>query len=135
MEGIQGVTASPLTISVIAFTIVFVVLAGLTAVIYAIKLFAAEGGNGKPEAPKAPPVSKAPTASVAAPVAADANKSRIVAVVTAAILAQTQGRGSILSIAPLGRTGAAALLETTRAWRSAGVFERVSGRLTRSWKQ
>ena len=38
----QGASGA-VTVSLIAFTIVFIVLTGLTAVIYAIKFFAGEG--------------------------------------------------------------------------------------------
>lgn len=121
-----------LIVSVTAFTIVFVVLAGLTAVIYAIKMFSSE-----PAKPAAAPMSSAlektvapnaPALSVAVP---QPDQGRITAVITAAILVATHGRGKIVSVMPeiFG-----ARPEWTRTWKISGRVERLSSRLVRTWK-
>ena len=128
-----------LIVSVIALTIVFAVLAGLTAVIYAIKIFS--GGAAKPVPPSSgtPAAPTAPVASASAPSAVQAcavpnapkdNQGRITAVITAAILAATQGRGVILSVVP----EKAVLTEWTRTWALTGRIERLGSRLVRTWK-
>lgn len=132
-SGFQGVEGS-LIVSFIAFTIVFIVLAGLTGVIYAIKLFAGDDEKKDSNTPSAgTPAKAAPAAAVSAPTA-PSDKGRVAAVVTAAILAATQGRGRILSIVQEGLPSRGFLAEATRTWRSVGIVERVSGRLARSWK-
>lgn len=120
-----------LVVSFIAFTIVFAVLAGLTAVIYAIKLFAG-GESGKNDKDQSPPATSAPESSARkTAVSAGADGGRIAAVVAGAILAATRGKGRILSIVPAGPVSPAP--RTT--WKTTGIVERVSGRLVRSWKQ
>lgn len=126
-------------VSLIAFTIVFVVLAGLTAVIYAIKFFAGSSDNGKKDqGTPAAPVAAAPKAAVATPsapsLAVGNNNTRLTAVITAAILAATQGRGRILSITPAASDACALAFSSTRTWKTTGIVERIGGRLTRTWK-
>ena len=135
----EGVSGS-ITVSVTAFTIVFAVLAGLTAVIYAIKIFAGEDAG-----PAAAPVTPAASASLApprgepAPSAPVAPKPRaagvdgkIVAAITAAILAATGGRGRVLSVVP--ERGAGQPSRWTRTWRTSALIEGVGNRLNRPWK-
>ena len=129
-EGVSGAV----TISVTAFTIVFAVLAGLTAVIFAIKIFAGE--NAGPAAalasPAPPRVAPAPSAPVApAPRAAGADR-RVVAAITAAVLAATGGRGRVLSIVP--ERGVGQPSRWTRTWRTTALIEGVGNRLNRPWK-
>lgn len=119
-----------LIVSMIAFTIVFLVLIGLTLVIYAIKFFSGSGEKKDSGTPSTP-VTPAAVASVAAP-QPPAGKSQITAAITAAILAATQGRGRILSVSPALQDGIAPLSRTT--WKTTGIVERISGRLVRPWK-
>ena len=135
----EGVSGS-ITISITAFTIVFAVLLGLTAVIYAIKIFAGgegETGGGAPAAssPKAAPVlsaSAAPSAPVAPAARSDGEGAKVVAAITAAILAATGGQGRVLSVVPEGVKNQGA--RWTRTWRTAGLIEQVGNRLSRPWK-
>ncbi|MDR3231495.1 MAG: OadG family protein [Synergistaceae bacterium] len=114
-------------VSLIAFTIVFIVLAGLTAVIYAIKFFSSED-NKKDSGTPAPvaPVTAAPSASASA-----GDGRRLTAVIAAAVLAATHGRGRILNITPASSQAAAICFST---WKTSGIMERVGSRLTRTWK-
>ncbi|MDR1733153.1 MAG: OadG family protein [Synergistaceae bacterium] len=128
----QGIGGA-LTVSLIAFTIVFIVLAGLTAVIYAIKLFSGSQNTEKGRKDQDTPAAATPTLAVQAPAAAPSvsDKSRITAVITAAVLAATQGRGRVMSITPAaGRTTPF----TGTNWRTSGIVERVGSRLIRPWK-
>ena len=64
----EGVSGS-ITVSITAFTIVFAVLAGLTAVIYAIKIFAGEdvgpaAASASPLLPGGEPAPSAPTVQI-----------------------------------------------------------------------
>lgn len=130
-EGVSGA----IIVSITAFTIVFAVLLGLTAVIYAIKFFS--GGNGpevKGSAATAPSTQPVPIAVVpAAPVPQSAGEDkRIIAAITAAILAATGGRGRVLSVVPERMEGQRS--QWTRTWRTAGLIEQVGRRLCRPWK-
>ena len=124
-----------LTVSMIAFTIVFVVLAGLTLVIFAIKFFAGSpenkgsGTSGTPVVPSVTPVVSTPAAPVQ-----PAGKSRVAAAITAAILAATQGRGRVLSVTPLGVSTGSVAPSARTTWKTTGIVERISGRLSRPWK-
>ncbi|MDR2136826.1 MAG: OadG family protein [Synergistaceae bacterium] len=122
-----------LVYSFIAFSIVFIVLGVLTAVIYAMRLLTGE------EAPKEPPSSAAPAAKAApaavpAPAAAASGNTQHVAAITAAILSLTQGRGRVLSVTPVPvrRPGFAG---TSSTWRAAGVVESVNRGIAPSWKR
>ncbi|NLL36128.1 MAG: sodium pump decarboxylase subunit gamma [Fretibacterium sp.] len=133
----EGVSGS-LIVSVVAFTLVFVVLIGLTAVIYAIKLF-----SGEPSKPKqaAAPQAAAPSApapgagrvasTTVVPAPVSSGSAKITAAITAAILAATQGRGRIVSVMPEPKK---APLDWTHTWRVSGRLERLSSRLVRTWK-
>ena len=129
----EGVSGS-ITVSITAFTIVFAVLAGLTAVIYAIKIFAGEdtGPAAASASPLLPGGEPAPSAPVApAPRAAGVDR-KVVAAITAAILAATGGRGRVLSVVP--ERGAEQPSRWTRTWRTAALIEGVGNRLSRPWK-
>ena len=129
----EGVSGS-ITVSVTAFTIVFAVLAGLTAVIYAIKIFAGEGTG--PAVALAASASLAPPRAEPAPSAPAAPAPRvdgkIVAAITAAILAATGGRGQVLSVVP--ERGIGQPSRWPRTWRTAALIEGVGNRLDRPWK-
>ena len=129
----EGVSGS-ITVSITAFTIVFAVLAGLTAVIYAIKIFAGEdvgpaAASASPLLPRGEPAPSAPVAP--APRAAGVDR-KVVAAITAAGLAATGGRGRGLSVAP--ERGAEQPSRWTRTWRTAALIEGVGNRLNRPWK-
>ena len=129
----EGVSGS-ITVSITAFTIVFAVLAGLTAVIYAIKIFAGEdvGPAAASASPLLPGGEPAPSAPVApAPRAAGVDR-KVVAAITAAVLAATGGRGRVLSVVPERGTGQPS--RWTRTWRTAALIEGVGNRLNRPWK-
>lgn len=129
----EGVSGS-ITVSITAFTIVFAVLAGLTAVIYAIKIFAGEdvGPAAASASPLLPGGEPAPSAPVApAPRAAGVDR-KVVAAITAAVLAATGGRGRVLSVVP--DRGAEQPSRWTRTWRTAALIEGVGNRLSRPWK-
>ncbi|MCR5347365.1 MAG: OadG family protein [Fretibacterium sp.] len=131
-EGISGAV----NVSIVAFSIVFGVLLILTATIYAMKLFA--GSGDKPaapagKAPSAPAKAAAPAAPAAAPVQASGSaQAKIVAAITAAVLAMTGGRGRILSIQPAVSGGCGRSFST---WRASGVMALVNNRLTRPWSK
>ena len=127
----EGVSGS-ITVSITAFTIVFAVLAGLTAVIYAIKIFAGEDTGPASASPLIPGGEPAPSAPVApAPRAAGVDR-KVVAAITAAVLAATGGRGRVLSVVP--ERGAEQPSRWTRTWRTAALIEGVGNRLSRPWK-
>jgi Na+-transporting methylmalonyl-CoA/oxaloacetate decarboxylase gamma subunit len=120
-----------LIVSFIAFTIVFIVLAGLTAVIYAIKFFSA-GEDDKKDSGTPTPVAPAAASSASAPTSAPGDGGRLTAVITAAILAATHGRGRILSVTPASLRAGASVCAST--WRTSGIVDRVGSRLVRAWK-
>jgi hypothetical protein len=122
--------------SCIAFSIVFAVLGGLTIVIFAMRLL-----TGSKTAPSAPApgagagggAAAAPAASgQTVPAAAVNVKAQHVAAITAAILAATQGRGQVLSIAPAQGQG---YPSRTCRWRSAAIVEGVGRHLSPAWKR
>ena len=124
IEGVGGA----LTMSLIAFTVVFLVLGGLSGIIYAIKYMAAgldrKKGGGTP-APAAPSMS-APAAAPAAPSpspAAGADRNRLLAVLTAAVAA-TEGRPVRIAA---GRPLAAAAPTGGHEWRRMGILEGLGG--------
>ena len=129
----EGVSGS-ITVSITAFTIVFAVLAGLTAVIYAIKIFAGEdvGPAAASASPLLPGGEPAPSAPVAPAPRAAGVDGKIVAAITAAVLAATGGRGRVLSVVP--ERGAEQPSRWTRTWRTAALIEGVGNRLSRPWK-
>ncbi len=129
-EGISGA----INVSIVAFSIVFGVLLVLTAMIYAIKVFSGSGDNkpagGAPAAKGGAAPAKA-AAPAAAPVQASGSpQAKIVAAITAAIMAMTGGRGRILSIQPAAAGG-----RPFSTWRASGVVSLVNNRLTRPWNR
>ncbi|MDR2522843.1 MAG: OadG family protein [Synergistaceae bacterium] len=116
--------------SCIAFSIVFIVLGGLTLVIFAMRLLTG-GGEPEPAASKAaakPAVSIPSAAPV--PVAAANVKAQHVAAITAAILTMTQGRGRVVNITPAGGAW-----NTTQRWRAMSIVEGSGRALAPSWKR
>ena len=118
-EGMGGATA----LSLIAFCVVFLVLGGLTLVIFAMRVVSKVAGNGSGSA--VVPASAKPVVSGGA--AAD---DELVAVIAAAIAAQTGTMMSIKSIVPskghlIGNDGT--------AWIACGRVEALQGALSDRW--
>ena len=123
-EGLSGATA----LSTIAFSVVFIVLIFLTLVIYAMRLVSRFAGAEKPAA--------APAARAAAPAAAGVASSaaaadeELVAVIAAAIFAQTGTMMRIKSIVPAGTH----LIGTDNvSWINCGRLEGLQGALSDRW--
>ena len=116
--------------SCIAFSIVFIVLGGLTLVIYAMRLLTGSASDD----PKSGPVPDIKQAeSKAEPIPPTTGiKDRHVAAITAAILAATQGRGRILSVTPVGRVISS---ESTKIWKTAAAMATATRRLAPTWKR
>ena len=154
-EGIEGA----INVSIVAFSIVFGVLLVLTAMIYAVRVFAADEDEGdvKKNDSKPQPVVKAQApaqAAAAAPIAAqtvqaaaavpapavNTPQTKIVAAITAAIMAATKGAGQIVSIQPaLALPDAAAASKNApsfgaSAWKTSGRIALVHNRLSRTWR-
>ncbi len=122
-EGLSGA----INVSIVAFSIVFGVLFVLTLVIFGMRLFA--GGEEKKNdvaSSKPAPLVK-PQNSVSK--AADIDKAKIVAAITAAIIEFTGSSNfRILSVeAEHGRD------YWTSRWKTAGMINLNSNRLNRKW--
>jgi len=122
-HGISGAVA----LAAIAFSVVFLVLIGLTLIIYAVRFIAA----GKKEQPAgkgggtAKPAASAPSAPAAPKVANVAAKDEEIAAVIAAAIAASCG-GVVTSIrrsAPVG-TGR---MKAAKAWKLAARMELSEG--------
>lgn len=138
-EGVSGAAY----VSIIAFSIVFAVLFGLTVMIFAMKLFAgskdsSSAGNsaGGAAVPKQPAMAAVSAAAPVVNAASGASQGKIIAAITAAVLAASGG-GRIMSITPAGASSSAAG-ETgwTRAWRANGVADLIArrARTDRGWR-
>ena len=132
-EQIEGVGGA-LTMSIIAFSVVFLVLGGLSGIIYGIKYMATAlerkkgGGSGTAPAPVAPAaaVQTVPVAS------GGSDKGRLLAVISAAVAAVEGPGARITSVRPSG--GAAALAPRGGLeWKRVGIIETLGG-LSRDWK-
>lgn len=124
------------TLSIIAFTVVFLVLGGLSAIIYGIKYLAIgvsnkkdSSGGSKPQSAPPAPVQAAPAApaSTASLSAATPDRGRLLAVITAAIAA-TEGKIPVIrsvtrAISPRG----------AEEWKRMGIIEGHCT-LSRNWK-
>ena len=126
MSGVGGA----LTMSIIAFSVVFLVLGGLSGVIYAIK-YMAQGLERKKSAPpsggSAPASPASPTSSSAPVTGAD---GRLMAVLAAAVAA-TGIAGRIVGVTPAG--GSRTRPERSAGWRSAALAEGIRSH-ARDWK-
>lgn len=125
IEGVGGA----LTMSLIAFTVVFLVLGGLSGIIYAIKYMAVgldrKKGGGTPASPS-PAAPSAPAAAPAAPSpspAVGADRNRLLAVLTAAVAAGEGRPVRIASVRPL----AASAPSGGHEWRRMGILEGLGG--------
>ena len=126
-EGLGGATA----LSIIAFSVVFIVLAGLTLVIFAMR-YVSMMGTKKP-APAAAPAPKkaAPVAAPAAPAVAASDDDELVAVITAAIVAQL-GRASV-AIKSIVPSPSAVIGNDGASWIACGRIEGLQGALPERW--
>lgn len=134
-SGISGA----LTMSIIAFTVVFLVLGGLSAIIYGIKYLAAGLGNKKvtlPPGGKAPaaslPAASAPSAPAASSLprtsGSSPDRGRLLAVLAAAVAASSGRGGIIRSVTPLP-----AFPRGGEEWKRMGIVEGHAA-LSRNWK-
>ena len=123
-EGLSGA----INVSIVAFSIVFGVLFILTLVIFGMRIFAGGTEEKKNDlaSSKSAPVAK-PQNSVSK--AADIDKAKIVAAITAAIIEFTGSSNfKILSVeAEHGRD------YWTSRWKTAGMINLNSNRLNRKW--
>jgi Na+-transporting methylmalonyl-CoA/oxaloacetate decarboxylase gamma subunit len=117
------------TISLIAFSVVFLVLGGLSAVIYGIKYMASGLEKKKVEPPKSG--GGAPASSAPAPSAPASGNGPLLAVLAAAVAAAGE-RGRITGVSLAGGVGARPA--PVGMWKSAGIMEGVRT-LGRGWKQ
>ena len=132
-EGIAGA----INVSIVAFSIVFGVLLVLTGVIFGMRMFAGHPDEKKNDVVPAKPsaqVKPAPAKTAGAvSVAAGADKAKIVAAITAAIIEFTGSSDfAILSVQPEGQQGAARDYWTSR-WKTAGMLNLNNNRLMRKW--
>ncbi|MBQ2616131.1 MAG: OadG family protein [Synergistaceae bacterium] len=127
-EGLSGA----INVSVVAFSIVFGVLFVLTGVIYGMRLFAGSGDEKKNDVAPSKPSSPAPMAKPAPVKAQSADKAKIVAAITAAIVEFTGNSNfQILSVQP-EVTGIPMDYWTAR-WKTAGMIGLNSNMLVRKW--
>ena len=135
-EGIAGAV----NVSIVAFSIVFGVLLVLTGVIYGMKLFAG-GEEKKNDVTPAKPSSSAPSSPKPAPAKAvsapSADKAKIVAAITAAIVEFTGQENSEFRIVSVTPEVQGAMVNGsdywTRRWKAAGMLGLNANRLTRKW--
>lgn len=126
-EKIQGVGGA-FTLTIIAFTVVILVLGGLTGIIYGIKYLAGgierkQSGGGTPVAPSAPLAASAPSVSAG-------SDGRLLAVIAGAVAAYGGGKYSVTSVRPVGSARAPLGGD---AWRQAAIYQSLGG-LNRDWK-
>ncbi len=126
MTGVGGA----LTMSIIAFTIVFLVLGGLCGVIYAIQYIA----QGLDRKKNAPPSGSPPQSSSCGPSSVPASQSgtdgRLMAVLAAAVVASGIC-GRIVGVVPV--EGSRTRPARSVGWRSAALIEGIQA-LVRDWK-
>ncbi len=123
-EGLGGATA----LSVIAFSVVFLVLIFLTIVIYAMRLVSRFAGSEKPAA--APAAKKAAPVAAAVAGASAAADEELVAVIAAAIFAQT---GSMMRIKSIVPAGTHLIGVDNVSWITCGRLEGLQGALSERW--
>jgi hypothetical protein len=128
-----------LSLALIAFSTVFLVLGGLTLIIFCVQYLAAIGEGGKKK--KTPPSGGAPArpapAAVPAPASpeqakgSNAEGSRLAAVISAAILASTGRAVRIKSITPAGRHKGT----IGGGWRASALLENSQGMVRDPWSR
>jgi len=124
----QG-TSGALALSMIAFSVVFLVLIGLTLIIFAVRFIAALGTKGHTDNRGGPSVKttpKAPSAPVAQKAVKMAGGDEEVVAAIAAALAASCG-GVVTSIRRTAPVGAARLRPTAKAWKLAGRMDLSEG--------
>jgi Na+-transporting methylmalonyl-CoA/oxaloacetate decarboxylase gamma subunit len=127
---IAGGFENGLYMSIIAFSIVFLVTAGLMFVMMALKYFSTvsnrektDGGKGEPVPPDAPAQSRA--VSLSAPEdSAKSDDGELMAVIAAAITAMSGGAAKILACSPVK---AARTEHGIPAWRMSGIIDNSLG--------
>ena len=133
----QG-TVGALIVSLIAFTIVFSVLAALCAMIYVNRYIAMVAGSGN----KTDKTDKTNGASAPQTVSAPAGQTtsdekeikKLVAAISAAICASTGRRMNVISVTPAVAPTYGNCPSMTPIWRAAGIAECMESRLgSRSW--
>lgn len=122
-EGLSGAVS----VSIVAFSIVFGVLLVLTGVIYGMKLFAGSGGEKKNDVVSPKPAAPAP---VKVSVPANTDKTKIVAAITAAIVEFT-GNANFKIVSVQAEQQAPDYW--TSRWKLAGMVAQNANRLHRSW--
>ncbi|MBQ7170567.1 MAG: OadG family protein [Synergistaceae bacterium] len=132
-EGLAGAV----NVSIVAFSIVFGVLLVLTGVIYGMKLFAGSGDEKKNDvAPSKPSPAPMPSAKPASVTAQSADKAKIVAAITAAIVEFTGTSDfRVVSVQPeAGGTVTGIPMDYwTARWKTAGMIGLNGNRLARKW--
>jgi sodium pump decarboxylase gamma subunit len=124
-EGMGGATA----LALIAFGMVFLVLGGLTLLIYAMRIVTKVAG--KNEAPAAVPARPAAAPAVpAAPVQSSAD-DELIAVITAAIAAQTGSMVAVKSVVPVGGH---LISDHVDGWLACARMEGLQGALADGWR-
>ncbi len=127
-EGLAGAV----NVSIVAFSIVFGVLVVLTGVIFAMRVFA-----GSPEKKNdVKPVPKSPSAPVnitkAAAPSANADKAKVIAAITAAIVEFTGSKDfRVLSVEQ--ESNDIPMDYWTARWKTAGMMRLNANRLIRKW--
>lgn len=134
-EQISGIGGA-VTVSLIAFSVVFLVLGGLTAIIYGIKYLAAgmerkKGTGTGCGAAGGTPVSGSGAGTVSRAVGTESGK--LLAVLAGAVAAASGGGG--VRITGVTALGSAVLSHPVSgsAWRQAGIYEGHGG-LSRDWR-
>lgn len=123
----EGGVSGALLLSIIAFSTVFIVLVGLTFVIYCVRFLAvfrkgADQGDRSltpTPAPQVPPV-PVPTQQPQAPQEEGAAEEELVAVIAAAIAASTGAEAPRVTVAP-------AAVNKLNLWRAAARAEQMEG--------
>ncbi len=124
-EGLAG----SINVSIVAFSIVFGVLVVLTGVIFAMRLFA-----GSPEKKNdVKPIPKTPSTPVnIAKPSAVADKSKVIAAITAAIIEFT-GSKDFRIVSVEQESNDIPMDYWTARWKTAGMMRLNANRLTRKW--
>ena len=113
--------------SIIAFSIVFLVIIGLMLLMMCLKYFVGMMKQEKADAPKETPLSPAaPVTAVPTAVNASFADDELTAVITAAITAATGVAAKVLSFAP-SRPGETGSGHATPAWRMTSILSNSRG--------
>lgn len=130
-----------LSLALIAFSTVFLVLGGLTLIIYCVKYLAALGGGmgNKGVTPprgggrvKSAPPKETPAAEVSSRAPSTPEGGKLAAAISAAILASTGRAVRIKSITPAG-SGVRGTL--SGGWRASALLENYQGMVKDPWKR